>query len=313
MRDSFAEVAGPLGVGAVIGGLNKALSDAADISAEASILAGFLNISVEEASGLQAVFSDFGLDREGFLGAMEQFVTKLAETPELADELGVALGPDGVLDPVEAIKAAIDKWDLLTPTEKVELFGEEGVRSVERIIASGKDLETLIEDLPEARIITPEEQQRIENYTDAVRDLKALYEQIVIVIAQDLGPAIGALTSPLDTAKGIVSDVADGITDWGVEADRSFNPILNVFDLFADAKEEVEDLGDEINGLVSSTKVVPVEVEVRTNWVNGLPPGFSFPARPTTNNVTINLGRAATAADVAAASGRYLHQNGRPV
>ena len=124
LQDTLGSLAGPLGAAGIATGLFAAIEQAADLAIEAGSLAEFLGLSVEDASRLNSVFGDVGVEADGVIGIMDNLVTRLAETPELAEKLGIALGPDGVLDPVQAVKTSIDAWDFLTPTEKIELFGE---------------------------------------------------------------------------------------------------------------------------------------------------------------------------------------------
>jgi len=296
ISDELGNIAGGVGIGAVAAGLKNVLDQAAQVADEAIVLSEFMGISAEDAQKLNIAFGEIGLEADEVLALMDTVVQRLEESPELADELGVALGPDGVLDPMEAISAAIRGWedDILTPTQKIELFGEEGVRQIGLMIASGKSLEEILDGINPAEIYTEEELARAREYQELMADIERIWQAIVLNLGGEAFRRISEYVKQVEQLRDFVLEVAGA---FGlVESEAS------------DAGVKVVDIRDTVREIPSE---IPISVPVTTRWVNGLPPGYSYPARPsTTVNQTIVLGRAATAADVAAATARWTHANG---
>ena len=135
------------GIGAAAGAALALADNLADASLSAEVLAGLTGDSLENASRLQAVWKTTGADVNDLADVLLQMNGVLADTPELAKQIGINLD-DGrtigerFIQVFELIKAgAID-----TATQS-KLLGEEGVRQVARLTASYDDLEAALADV----------------------------------------------------------------------------------------------------------------------------------------------------------------------
>lgn len=197
--------AGPFAaIGAVLG---AAATQTRNIGTDVRTIATVLETSVEEASQLRAVFEDTGIEANDLQDIGLQVAGALSDNAELAAQIG--LGLEEAQNPAEALKAAINGWDFLSATERSQLFGEEGVRQIGRIVARGEDLEDLINEIDAGRIWTDEDVDRVGRLNEIVADFNGALEEMTLQIGGPLVDAIGRLEQALDFGPG--SDNETGI------------------------------------------------------------------------------------------------------
>lgn len=191
------------GIGAAVGGLVAMANQFADTAIEAQTLAEATNSTVEEASQLLAGVKQFGLEYNDVTDIALQVTGALEGNVVLMEKLG--LTAEQAENPMENIKAAIDAWDLLTATERAQAFGEEGVRQIARIIASGESLDEILAGVSDAQVLSPEDVERANELKETTADLKELWDDVVINVGgfvakdmNDLKNVVGAITGQMN-------------------------------------------------------------------------------------------------------------------
>ena len=180
-------VAGGLGVAA--GAANDLAQGFADAALEARVTADLTGATIEDASRLQAVWKQSGADINDLNDVLLQMNGVLQTAPEKAAQLGINLkdGSDIGSRFVEVIGkiqsstlGAAEKAQLMA-----ELFGEEGVRQVAKLTASiDGPLSGALEDVSEAQIIDPEEEQRAKDLTAATKELGKAWADLKMTLGE---------------------------------------------------------------------------------------------------------------------------------
>lgn len=227
-------LAGPAGlISGVVGGLAAAAARTVEIADEVSQIATALDLTVEEASRLRAVFGDSGIEANDLVDIALQVTGAVSDSADAAARIGLTI--DDAQDPATALKAAIDDWDFLSATERAELFGEEGVRQIAALIARGEDLEDLLAGVEPGRIYSAQDIADAREMSELVGELKARFESVTAEIGQGVLPGLVAILDGLlaieeKTAAGsglfdFLVPFADIGGEWeeaGVEAAESF-------------------------------------------------------------------------------------------
>lgn len=164
-------LAGGLAAGAGVGGLVALASSAADAALSAQTLAELTGTSLENASRLQTVFKNTAdVDANDLLDIILQMNDKLISNPELVEQIGVKFdaakpSADTFVEVIEALNAS-----QLSQNEKVvlmgELFGDEGVRQVGKVITIVGDLSDAIDDVPQAQLIDADDVARAREFKE---------------------------------------------------------------------------------------------------------------------------------------------------
>lgn len=208
-----------LGVGGLlVGGLAAAASKAGEIASEASQIATFTGSSVEEASALQAVMRDTeAIEANDLLDVIAQMQGVLEDNPNLVHQLGIEM--DQVRqDPLGAFVAAVDLLNSgqLSANERIiigsRLFGEEGVRQVNKLAAAlgpNQTLRQAIDAVSDSRILSDEDVENARELKQQMAEVRARFEGIALEVGQKTIPAIEGL---IDLASRIpVPDLPGGI------------------------------------------------------------------------------------------------------
>jgi hypothetical protein len=340
MKSSLSDVTdqlGPLkgaagfaGVGAAVLGV---ATQAAELATEVETVATALDLDVDAASRLRAAFADVGLDAAGVVGFTLSISDQLQNNVDLADKLGVNI--QTVADnPIEAVRAGIDNWDLLTPTERAQLFGEEGVLAISKMIDEGSTLTDILEGVDDTRVFTQEQLDRAKEFNEATADLKGAWEGIVISLSDSFIPLLAE-------SGGLVADLVNQLNGFEVggknklsifsswpdvfrAADEQFAKVYNgVGDLVTgadDAGEALFDAGniaegewskaaDAVNDTRAALDAIPTNKTIRVTVEESLRrigTGFST----TNNNVTVNVPRSLDGREVDAVVRRWALNNG---
>jgi methyl-accepting chemotaxis protein len=236
---SLGAMAGPASVGALAAGIFKIASDASELAVSAGQTAEALGLSAEDASALNAAFTDAGYDAAALVGLAFSITEGLQDSPEILDRLG--LKAEEVVDPIDAIRAGIDNWDLLTPIERAKLFGEEGVLAISKMVGEGESLEDIIEGIDSTRIFSDEDIARGKEYEAAVAEIKGAWEGVVIELS---GSVVPALTEILSVSATIV----ETLNKVKVGGEDGIGIFSSLFDLGKYVKDGWVDLYNEING-----------------------------------------------------------------
>lgn len=279
--------AGPFAaIGAVLG---AAATQTRNIGTDVRTIATVLETSTQEASRLRAVFEDTGIEANDLQDIGLQVAGALSDNAELAKQVGLEL--EEAQNPAEALKAAINGWDFLSATERSQLFGEEGVRQVGRIIARGEDLEDLLDGVDAGRIWTDEDVERVGRLNEIVADFNGALEEMTLQIGGPLVDAVGRLEQALDfgpgsdNETGIVKSISDAL-DYAINGNVAGLPapgeVLNdwlfggssnawVDEQVRIARDGAVEIGRALaEGVDAGAKSSRVEVDGVTGAVGGL-------------------------------------------
>ena len=260
LKTKLGAMAGPAGAGALVAGLWSAGQQFADTAIEASTLATALDTSVEMASALNAAFGDVGIEMNDIADIALQITGAIQDDADLAAALGVKVGT--VLEPVEALRVGIDRWDFLSATQRSKAFGEEGIRQISRMISEGETFEEIINGVNPVRIIDEREAEKAREFQRTVSDVKGIWEAMVITVGQEVVGAINdattaaeflgleggntedafkSLSYPLQALLNPIGLAVDGIQALGGETDKITPAAQAVADHVTAAFEDVTD------------------------------------------------------------------------
>jgi len=203
VTDKLGLLAGPAGVGALGAAFVAIGNKAADVAIEAGTIATALDVSVTEASRLNAAFGDVGIESNDLVDIALQISGAIASDAETAKALGVAVGE--AVEPIAAIKLGIDRWDFLTPTQRASAFGEEGVRQISRMVAEGKSLDEILEGVSDTRLVSDDDLAAALSYKNAMADVEGAVEGVVLALSDGVIPA---LTTSAQIAATIVETLS---------------------------------------------------------------------------------------------------------
>lgn len=224
---------GPAGAAVALGaGLVFAADAAADAAIEADVLATALDTDVETASKLVAVFKRVGIESNDIADIGLQIAGGMADNAELAERLGTTLS--AVQDPVEALRAGIDGWDLLSATERATLFGEEGVRQISAIIAQGGSLEDLLNDVGSANVIDEDDVRKARELKAQVADLKQQWDGIALTIGQAALPVLTLFGDQIERFRVSLEDFPSAVADIA-EWTANVTGLTSAYGLLTDA------------------------------------------------------------------------------
>ena len=200
-----------LGVAGLAAGVLVAVDNVATLQNEIGNTANLLDLSAEDASRLTGALAKVGVEAEDVAVFALDIAAGFEDSDEILERLGVTAGD--VATPLDAVKVAIDNWDLLTPVERIELFGEEAALALGKLATGGQTATDILNDIPEARVYTQEQIDQSAEYVANMRDAKLAAEGIVNVLAENVIPL-------LSTASGVAATVGEAIEGWSDESEN---------------------------------------------------------------------------------------------
>jgi hypothetical protein len=193
-------MAGPAGLAAIAGGFIAAADNAANLAIEAGEIARLTGDSVTEAGQLASVWKGAGFESKDLQDVILQLNGVLAQTPELAERLGINLN-DGSTAGERFVEVARKLETAVSDaTERgvlgSQLFGEEGVRQVNAVMLRVGDLGAAIENAPE--LISEEDVDRALEYQQRLADVKTQLGAIAAEVGGDALPVLSGLAAVLN-------------------------------------------------------------------------------------------------------------------
>lgn len=228
-----------LGAGAAVAGFAvKAIGDFQDVALGAGQLSSALGISTEEASRLQEVAGDVGIN----LGVMEKSIGRMNRavelTPEKFEAAGVAIAhaKDGTVDVIGTFENVVDAINNIEdPTKRAavaqDLLGR-GWQDMSRLIATGADgIKASLAGVEDAKVMSPEQVAQAENFRDTMDDLQGVVESFTLEVGSQLVPMLSDLAGaviPVVEAFGKMHAIAERVGDIpfaGFIAKNFLNPL----------------------------------------------------------------------------------------
>jgi hypothetical protein len=218
MAGHIDALSGPTGlVAALAGGLLGAANKAADVAIEAQKISTFTGASVEDASTLAAVLRDStSIEADDLLDIIAQMSGVFAGNPALAAQFGTSL--DEVRkNPLAAFITAVNtigadgvmSFDEMLGASQV--FGEEGVRQINEIIAAvgPQGLSAAMQDVADTRIVSQAD-------VDAAREMKARLSELTgqlqgmaVTIGSEVVPVLADMLGTAEDVGGALNTVAE--------------------------------------------------------------------------------------------------------
>ena len=334
-----------LGVAGLAAGVLAAVDQVANLQAEIGLTAGLLDLSAEDASRLTGALAKVGVEASDVAVFALDIAAGFEGNIEILDRLGIKAGD--IETPLDAVKLAIDKWDLLTPVERIELFGEEAAIALGKLASGGETAIEILNDIPEARVYTQEQLDLSAEYVQNMQDAQLAAQGIVNVLAENVIP----LLSSAAEGAALVGETIEEWSNDSEDVDAFFgnfldqlgglkNAFLRLFD--RDAQQELQDnILNVRKDVVDLSGVLDVaardrdtdievsavgttlanrnidyaarnrNVPLTVRWnIPAIPGAGDRDPRPSTTNVTLNYGRAVTPSQFAAAARAWSFSNG---
>ena len=240
---ALGSMAGPAALGGIAVAMFETANAAKDLALEAKTTADLTGSTVEDASKLQKLWGPTGADVNDLNDVLLQMNGALAQSPELASQLGINLN-DGK-DVTQRFVELTDKLAAgqLTAVQASQLFGEEGVRQVGKLrtVYGGlsDDLENMPPPVDDAAVEKALEMER------AMNELKATMQSIVTAVGQDL---MGVFTEAAEAANNLVDalpgeaegakGLAEGYMEWATGLGIIEKGLSGLNSLLGDNEEE---------------------------------------------------------------------------
>ncbi len=251
----LGKMAGPAGIGAVVAGLGIAVQKTIDIAEETEQIEQLLELDAEAAGRLRAVFEDVGLEVEDVTAISLDTLEALEDNADMAKRLGI--NADEALTPMDAIRAAVDGWDLLTPTERIQTFGEEGSIQLSKLRAQGKDLDDLLAGIEDGRLIGDEAQAEALELKASIAEIKGLWDAIVITIGTEIIPLINdvkAIVDLIPTDNPLFSAIAQA-------AEAALNPLALAGDTLGYIVDTAEEAGIAVGVVGDAAEATETKID----------------------------------------------------
>jgi hypothetical protein len=241
------------GGGALVAFGAKAVSAAQETALAAGKLADATGLTVEQASRLNEVGSDLGVSGETITSVVKKMTVEIGKGNPVLEQYGISLqrAADGSADVNATLLDTIKRiGQIADPTKRAAAaqaaFGRGYTEAAELIFQSADQLQKKLDDVSDAKVITPEELARAREFRDRLEDLRDVAEdltntagQSLIPILSDLAVALKDVTDAGGAAKSAIEDIPGG---------KGLLDALgtNLFELPRKSKEEWDDLGRTI-------------------------------------------------------------------
>jgi len=228
------------GGGALLAFGAKAVKSSQDTALAAGKLADATGLTVESASRLREVSADLGVSGETVTAIVKKMVVEIGKGGPVVDDLGVALQhtDDGaadvnatLLDTIERIGAIEDPTKRAAAAQAI--FGRGYAEAAELIFTNADKLKQKLDEVSDAKVVTPEELARAREFRDNLEELKDVGEdlsvstgQVVIPVLGDLARILKGIADAAEEAKGRIEDIPGG----GGFLDTVFSGIPDIAD-----------------------------------------------------------------------------------
>jgi hypothetical protein len=253
---AFTTVQANAGALAISGGTALAAFGAKSIATfqETALAAGKFSdatgIAVEDASRLQEVAGDLGVNTDALAGSLSRFQKAVASNSDAVQELGIETKrtADGQVDVNATFLDAIEKLGGVEDANQKarlasELFGKGFADSAELILGNADDIKKRLEEVSDAQVISPEQVARAREFRDQMDELSDSLKQVELTIGEQLIPVVGGLAQALVAAEDAAKDLNNVLSN--LPGDLSLGGInrgqLGALGLFVQAASDVKD------------------------------------------------------------------------
>lgn len=212
------------GIAALVGGLGLAVDKASELSLEADETANLTGDSVENMSRLLAVMRGSGIEAKDVQDVLLQMAGVLTSNKDLTAQLGINLNDGKTIGErfIQVVDLLARRFDNVGERSVIasQLFGEEGVRQVNAVIARVGDLQTAIDQVPSGLVFDDADVKRGRELQAASKDLGNEFAA--------LGAKVGTVVLPAAStvAKGL-NGIIDGAQNWGEQTRAIFTGLAD--------------------------------------------------------------------------------------
>jgi uncharacterized phage infection (PIP) family protein YhgE len=238
---SIGVSAGTLGIaagGALVAFGAKAVAASQQTALAAGKLAEATGLTVEQASRLNEVASDLNISGETLTSVVKKMAVEIGKGNPLLEQYGIALQhtADGSADVNATLLDTITRiGQIEDPTKRAAAaqaaFGRGYAQAAELIFSNADQLKQKLDEVSDAKIVTPEELARAREFRDNLKNLQDVAEDLTIVAGEFLVPALTEVSGQLADLAAGAKHAADeinkipGVPDFIKFAIRNLNPL----------------------------------------------------------------------------------------
>lgn len=255
----LSKLASPAGaVAGLAGGLLLVANKAASAATEVGELANLTGDSTEEVSRLLGVASQVDIEMKDLADVILQMNGVLADSPELAEQLGINLddgkqGAERFVEVADKLNTEIDdafKRGVLGS----KLFGEEGVRQVNALIERYGSLRDAVDEYG-GSTFSETDIERAKEFKQTLADLQTELAQIGNTIGQVVLPAVGFLTDAFEGAEELGTSIGHALqTVFNRDAKKAREEAARLEKAWELSAEQAEQYGQRIINLHKAGK-----------------------------------------------------------
>lgn len=245
----------------------KSVAAFQETALEAGKFAAATGVTVEQASRLREVASDYGISADAIQGTLLRFNKSAEDAAPALKALGAELvrTKDGNVDSYESFLAAATAiGKIADPTKRAqaaqEVFGRSYSQIAELMEMDAGELRKALDGVSDAKVIDQAELDQAREFRNAIANLKDIGEDLMVTFGQGLVPILtdvaNALVSVNDVAKKVLGDEGLGkllkfafdlsglgqLVNLVNKLDAAFTPELN--GLIADNAFQTTEFGD---------------------------------------------------------------------
>jgi TP901 family phage tail tape measure protein len=246
-----------LGAGTAIAAFGaKSVKAFQDTALAAGKLSDATGLTVEDASRLQEVAGDLGVNTDALAGSLVRMQKAVASNSAEVQQLGIETKrtADGQVDVNGTFLEAIDKLGGVEDANQraliaSKLFGKGFADSAELILGDADEIKQRLDEVADAQVISPEQVARAKKFRDQMDDLSDSLKQVEITVGDQLVPVIGGLAEALVDAEkaagklnGALDELPGDISLGGINRGE-----LGALGIFVRAVKEAKDALDGAN------------------------------------------------------------------
>ena len=239
-----------------------------DIAIEAGKFADATGLAVEDASRWIEVAGDVGVSAETTSGLFVRLNKAIGDGAPVVAQLGIEQKKlaDGTTDVNATMVEAIRKLnEIKDPTERAaaaqKLFGRGYKEAAEIIFTSADGLVNKLGEVADAKVIDEDELAKARDFREAMDNLKDSFEEISLVIGEQLTPVVSDAADHLLTLKSAAELVPDPLKDAANFARNFVDPLYGI-------KNAADGVKDSLGGAEIATESVGSEQQQVTAAVH---------------------------------------------
>jgi hypothetical protein len=235
LKDTFtAAAASPAALGAAAAAAGTFALKAADEFSQLGVSIGKFadatGVATEDASRWVEVAGDIGISSDTLTGVFNKLNKSI--DPKVFKDLGVEIArtSSGNVNASETFLNVIDRLNGMTdPAQRAQaaskLLGKGWTDVAELVGMSAQDIRKQLAAVGDEKVFDQSEVKQAREYRAAMDNLNDAFEKVVIVLGEELAPALSDISNLLADTLGVVGDVKDALGPLGDSGLQAFNKI----------------------------------------------------------------------------------------